>query len=102
VPLVEQVAHGEHIVQAIDCVDGIRDGDIPHAMLYKIFFEQRADNQSVSSKPRVVFDDDGLDRTVLHTFHHFHKRRSVEANACPSIIHKDACVVKTVVLCVLR
>ena len=78
VPFVKQVTDGDTVVNAVDGVHAVVDGNIADMVLGKGFFQQDAHYQPVASQAGVVFNDDGGHPAGLHLGHHFQIGWTVE------------------------
>ena len=55
VPLVERVPYGDAVINAVDRVHAVVDGDIANMVLGKGFFQQDAYHQPIPAQAGVVF-----------------------------------------------
>ena len=101
VPLVERVPYDDAVINAVDRVHAVVDGDIANMVLGKGFFQQDAYHQPIPAQAGVVFDDNGRHPSRLYLCHHLQIGRTVEGDTGVSIIHKGPEILKAVPFYVL-
>ena len=100
VPLVEQVLHRNNLTDTLGCVNIIHDGNIANAEIVEPFFQKLSYDKPISPQTRMVFDDQGPDKSLFCQFHDFCKRRSCKGRARPAIVNEHASVLEAVLLCI--
>ena len=98
VPLVEQVLHRNDLTDALGCVNIIHDSNIANAEIVEPFFQKLSHNKPISTQTRMVFDDQGADKSLFCQFHDFCERRSCKVRARPAVVNEHAGVLEAVLL----
>ena len=101
VPFVEQVLHRHKVAESFSRVDVVHDGDIPNPHTVKFFFQKLTDHQSVSSEPRMIFDDQVSDFALFAQLHDFGESRSCKAHTRPSVVDENTGIAESVLTGVL-
>ena len=99
--VLERVPYGDAVINAVDRVHAVVDGDIANMVLGKGFFQQDAYHQPIPAQAGVVFDDNGRHPSRLYLCHHLQIGRTVEGDTGVSIIHKGPEILKAVPFYVL-
>lgn len=84
--VLERVPYGDAVINAVDRVHAVVDGDIANMVLGKGFFQQDAYHQPVPAQAGVVFDDNGRHPSRRYLCHHLQIGRAVEGHAGVSVV----------------
>lgn len=98
VPLVEQVLHWNNLTNALSGVDVVHDSDIANAEIVEPFFQKLSYDKPISPQTRMIFDNQGADKSLFCQFHDFCERRSCKVRARPAIVNEYAGVLEAVLL----